>query len=882
MPTDWEKDYKATVLVPAREAGNVLPEDLFVRYGINGAHRDGERFDARVAETVRYWKKLSISTKLFKGLADALLAAHATLAREEALNHAEFTRRRAAVRAGAAERLDAWIATVAAGIPYVTRAAVAHLADLTGGLFTEDEVRAKLREAGVRPIDPDWDVPAAPPVGNAVALATDLRLLGYRISPQVVFGAERVAAGFRLKDGFRLDGDGSRLTPDRIEEAKAAVARRARDSRQTAETNVLTILLTAAEGGTVDRLVRWEAAQIVHAALAKGMPAQLAADLAAGFGLDRTEALELTVTLLAGGAPAAPVTADENAPIVAALAARRLREAQVLLAGLGEDTIEPDLRDRVRRLAAEVAREVADADTAERDGRTELAAERLTRALALAQDDTDLAARLGRIAPPPPGLPRIAAGDAQVTVRWTASPATVGEIRYRVLRNAGRAAVGPDDGDLVAETAADTATDPAPPVAEELTYAVFAIRGTAVSAGAVAPPLTLLPPVTGLHLAADGVRVTGSWTVPPGVVDVIVTRAQAGTGDRELRIPARPGALTGFADDEVVLGAAYDYRVVPVYLSRAGVRHEGPGTAGHVVVERPPAPVTDLTAEILPAADRQRLRLCWTVPDGGRVEIRSAGTAPPWPSGTDVPESALDGYGDTVPVVPRTGPDGRAEATIAASQGRVVLTAVTRGQGRAVLGSTVSLELSAMLTGLVVRRRWDTVRVNWLWPEGVQEAVLRWSTATSGDELICNRREVQDDGGVRLQVGPQAVTVAVYGLVRQRHRQFRSPPVVAEVPARVPRVTWWLDVTGLPGFRRTLLRLRADQFCEAPELILVAGAPDGSAGAELVRLPARRLPADRVVEVDVSRSVAPDRAGVTTCVPADPETAGLLLINGGR
>jgi hypothetical protein len=883
MATDWENHYKATVLDPSRQAGNALPEDLFLRYGISGGHRDPSRFDSRIAETVRYWKKLSINTKVYKPLADVLLAAHDELVREKALTHEEFTRRLADARSRAAKRLSSWIATVAGGIPYVTSAALAHLADLTGGLMTEEEVHTKLTEVGVQLIDPEWDVPAEPPIGNTVALASNLRLLGYRISPQAVFSADQLSGGFRLKDGFRLvGGDGSRLTRAQVEEAKAAVARRTRDSRQTAADNVLTTMLRAADAGALDRLVRWETAQFIRTALANGMPPQVAGDIAAELGLDRSEALELTVTLLSGVAPAA-MAPDGAAMVVSALSGNRLREAEALLAGLDEEEAGAEVRSRVQRLASEVAQLVAEADAAERDGQGEAAAERLTKARTLAQDDADLAARLARIPPPPPSGVQTGVDGTRVTVWWTPSPATVGEVTYRVVRNVDREAVGPDDGELVAETGGNHTVDLSPPVAERLTYTIFTLRGATASRGATAPPLRLLPPVGGFELAADGGRVTGSWQLPAAAIDLVVTRTQTGREEPGARIPHAPGAVSSFADEQVRIGAAYDYRVAPVYLSRSGERHEGPGVTGHIVVEHAPAPVTDLTADILPGANGQEVRLRWTPPAGGRVEIRRAGTEPPWAPGDVIPVQAVDGYGEAVGAAATTGPDGRAEAVIPARQGRVVITAVTCGQGRAVIGNAVPLELSAMISGLRVRRQWDTVRVNWIWPDGVHEARVRWSTGTSGGEVSCTRRAVRDDGGVRLEVGPHAVTVAVRSVVRQRHRELLSPPVVREMPARPPRVTWWLGATGWPGFRRrSVLRLRSDQFCEVPQLVLVTGAGGGRDGGELGRLPARRLPANRDTDVDVSDVVPAALADDTTCALADPTDAAVILVRGGR
>ncbi|GAB7038297.1 MULTISPECIES: bacterial transcriptional activator domain-containing protein [Catenuloplanes] len=863
MASDAWDHYKTEVLAPARQAGNVPPRDLFVRYAMSGAHRTGDRFEERITETVRYWRKLAVSTKVYKPLAEALLAAHEQLRRDGALTVAAFTARVEEERSRADATLEAWVTGIAAGIPYVTRAAVAHLVELTGGITGEAEVRAKLSAGGVRVIDPDWDVPGAAPVGTAGALGPSLKLLGHRLSVQAVFTPEQLAGGFRLKDGFRLvGGDGSRLTRRAVEKAKAELATRSRDSRLTAADTVLTMLLNAEAAGALDRLVLWEVVQSIRSTLAGGMPPRVAADMAAALGLDREEALELTVAV-AGGPGAAADPADDGALITAALAGQRLREAEALLAGLADDAATADVRARVRQLAEQVATLDARATEAERDGRPEEAARLLADAVRLAADDEGLTGRLARIPPPPPGAVRAGPDGDRVTISWTHSAAESGEITYRVIRTGGRAAIGPDDGDQVAGTVANHAVDPAPPVASSLVYTVFAQRGAAVSAGTAAPPVRVLPPVSGFELTGTERRVTGTWQLPPAAVDVVVMRRTDGA---ETVVAHRPGAVTAFADDDVRLGAAYEYRVTPVYPDPDTGRVEGPSVICRVVVEPAPEPVTDLTVDVVTGTGTPRTRLTWTVPPAGRVEIRQAAAEPPWPPGTVVSARDVDGHGQACGVVPSITPDGRAEAVLPAVQGRSVLTAVTRGQGRAVIGTSVPVELSAVVRGLRLRRQWDTVLVGWIWPDGIQEARLEWSTPDGGGELSCSRRAFLDDGGVRLPVGPRPVTVSVRTVVRQRHTETVSPAVAGSVPARPPRVRWALRAAGRwPVPRRVLLRLRSDQACQLPELVLSVGA------RELGRVRARPLPAEQDLDEDVTALVPPDAVNTATCTLAEPD-----------
>ena len=877
MAPDWEETYKATVLDPAKRAGNRLPQDLFARYALTGAHQEPDRFAGQIQAAVRYWNKLA-NTRVYKPLAEALLAAHQELRQAESLTWPEFTRLRDEARRRAADRLAGWIAKVRAGIPYVTAAAVSHLVDLGGGLLTDKDVRQALAQGGVKLIDPEWDVPDRPPVPAAVAMPRSLHLLGLRMSPQVVFPPESLAGGFRIKDGFRLSGgSSSKLTADLIHRAKADQAKRPHDTRKTAIETVLTTLATADRGGVLDQLIRWEAAETVRSALGNGLPAGVAADILAELGLDRGEALELAVTLAPGSARQA-TAGDDTALVLAALAAGNLREAQSLLAAAtGDGAVGREARDRVQRQEARLAALIAEADAADRADRPEETARLLAEAARLAGDDGDLAARLGRIPPPPVTGVEVRAEHGRVAVRWQPSPARTGRISYRVVRHAGSAAVSPDDGDPVADTTANTAVDAAPPVARPICYSVFAIRASTTSPGAAAEPVTLLPPVDGLALSAEGISVTGVWQPHPEVAEVTVVRARVDGSGAGQRIATAPGPATGFVDGAVELGCSYSYRVTAVYLGPAGERLEGPAVTRHVVAEHAPSPVTDLRAELVPGGDPARMRLSWTGPTGGRVEIRRAAAEPPWHPGEPVTLAAVDGYGGPVRLAARSTGSGGCEAIVPAGQGRFVLAAVTRGSGRAVAGNSVTLELAETVTGLRARRQGDTIHVAFLWPEGIHEVRVDWSTPDDAGTRAWTRRAYQDEGGVVLSPGPARTEISVRTVVRERHVELLSAPVVADVPGRPPRVTWWLERSRLPRPRR-LLVLSVDQPCEIPVLVLTTPAPAGSPGRELVRVPACWVAGDQDRIFDVSAVVPVALIPAVRCETAEPDHAGISLV----
>jgi hypothetical protein len=336
-------------------------------------------------------------------------------------------------------------------------------------------------------------------------------------------------------------------------------------------------------------------------------------------------------------------------------------------------------------------------------------------------------------------------------------------------------------------------------------------------------------------------------------------------------VPVAAGRVTGFTDTEAELGVNYAYSVRPLYIGRDGVRRTGPGTTETVVAERPPVAVEDLTAEPGAGPDGSSLRLRWTAPAGGRVEIRRSGVAPPWPVGEVVPVSGVDAWGEALSGGAVSDPGSRADALAPAGQGKVVLVAVTRGRATAVIGNTVELELAAPVTDLLITRRGHTAQVEWLWPAGIHEARVTWTIADREERLEVTRRGYAEDGAPRLTCGPAAVRVAVQSVVRERNTELRATPAVAELPALCPRVEWRPRQT--IGRRR--LWLRADQACRLPELLLVPG-PGGD--GDPVRLAARQLAAGQIIHVDIGALMTAAAFAGMRCVIAAPDDTTVRLV----
>ncbi|TDD40223.1 hypothetical protein E1287_01520 [Actinomadura sp. KC06] len=833
--------YRRDVLDAARARGNAPPADLLARYALPGEARDrdqdGRQVAARLAEVVAYWRTLRQQKKTYAKLIDALLIEHAGLDRAGLLTRdglTEETRRRVDE---ATEWLTRQAGTLAETTTGINRAAFDVLLNGAGGACSDARVRKILADRGVRVVETAWELPdTAPPAYRT--LSAGLRQLRLRLSAEAVVGADAVARGFRLRDGFRLvtaspAGPAGPLTAQMIAAAVERSAGRARDEGKAALDGVLSALAEAArEPGRLDDLLLWEVMEVLRPGAEAGLAAKVLAGQAADLGLVRGEAEELAMAMAArGGRPGGVAGQVEEA-----LRDGRLREAERLLPGLPADA-PPELRAEVEEAARRVAGWLAEAARERTAGRTEAAAELLDRAARTAADDDGIAERLRALPPPPPGDVRVGAERGRVTIAWTPGPARVGPVRYRVVRSAGAPASGAAAGTPVGETDANELHDPDPPAAQELHYSVFAGRAEGIwSAPAAGRPVTLLPEVEEPSVVASPGEVAVSWRLPKGATGAVATRLGDGGADRRLARVDR----SGFVDADVRPGRTYRYRVQASYERSDGTRVLSKGVVVTGLPESPPSAVSDLSVE-LPAAGRQAATISWTAPSGGRVMIRTSDAPPPWPPGTLLAADDVERYGREV-----------RGAAVPASGGRMTLrtpvdgvtsahfVAVTVGAGQALVGPSAVLVTVEPVRELDVRRVGDTAVLSWIWPDGARYAEVVWAPAdlagsalgdpdawTAASVSECRRRAYEDDG-CRLDVGPGAALVAVRTLARDENKggAVRSRPVLGSVPAREAEVRYRFRAARRRRRGAAVLELTADQRTRLPPLVVVHRAGD--------------------------------------------------------
>jgi hypothetical protein len=845
MPSASEFDqsgYCRAVLDPARKRGNVPPPDLLVRYAVSAEmEREAAAFQARVDEVVKYWRSVK-QKKLYRKLAEALLAAHTELKAADKLSFAHFMQRRREERNEAQARLELTVKEIAANMPAVPRSTLIFLHDDCSGVLSEEAIQKEFAAHQVAIVDQEWVLPRRPPAQYS-DLISHLGALGLRLAAEAVFGTEEVRKGFRLCHGFEL-ASGHRLTKDLLDQKNKSLDQRPRDERNTALRSVLAVLQTAAaRPGELDALLLWQFVDEVRPRLVAGLPIRSVTNFAAELGLDQAEAAELMLALT---------------------------------------------QHRSEATGSRVATLVREADEAVQANAIEEAAGLLTTALAMTSDgDEALRARLRSLPPPRPVRMLATPMDHRVRLEWVPGPARTAGIRYRVVRKIDGPAATSAAGLLLTETADHCATDSEPAFGERVYYTVFATRGADVwSEGTSADEVLLLPEVSECALESGEASVLGSWRVAPGTADVMVTRAEGSSELSASDMREIPASLAGFHDTKARPGIRYYYRIRAVYVSGAGHRRVTQGVGMWATPEEPLGVAPDFRAEVLPGPELDVL-LSWDIVQTGTVRIYRSDRPPRWSRGTYISLEDLAGYGRPTSGQPVPGEPRESRLRVRPPNGRSYFCAVTVGASRAMIGPAVPVSVMRPVTDLRAERHGDRLRLDWQWAEDCYVCQIQWrpeeEQAGAAPPVECGLRRFHDDGGFEIGIGPQPGIVSVRSIHRDAESEIISAPADIPVPGRNVTVRYaFRRRTRWTPWRRSRLVLAADQAVRLPPLVVVHSAGRvmplrAEQGTPVVRLSGADLPRAASWSVRIPAPPRRDPDWLACFFDGDPP-AGIALV----
>lgn len=696
---EWSLDearFRTEVFEPFDRGWTPL-ENLFRCYQLPVDVRDINVIDKALDGVSRHVKRNAVSGP-HVGVANTLLQVHkdAVIILRDSAERAEHRRHVLAAQQALQEALR----TEVTGAREIPSAAAATLAARHARRFVLREVEEALAALGCRLREP-VDLPAAKPPSDWRKIQQGLGYLKFARLGEYL--RQRFPAGAAV---------GADALAARLEELN----RKASGDALTAETTILVATQRWLAKGELREVLRAEALQDLAADAAMGENhlgvVLRAPDMVRYLAdLELPEPGELAYTLLcrmrySGSAQSAWQSAYEQARVT-----RDLRTAYDVLAAQRSLPAElVNARDELKAEIAAVDQLLTRARELESDD-VEAAAELYVQALRRCPDpEAESALRRCRPAGPPRVLARVA-GD-QVQIEWEPSTARVGDITYRVVRQA----TGVPDKDgavLTASTTGLTVTDSAAPAGVPVSYDVWTLRNNEPSTRAVrSAPVVVLRPVQELELLpGDGV-VEVRWRLPWGATGARVQRSDDGPGRRGAAAPTTRHDGDSFRDTSVHTGITYRYQVEAEYRLADGTVRHAPEVTGTVRPQEPPRPVFDLALSIA----EDSVALSWTPPPRGEVQLRLLDAAPEVRPGALLTVAAANRLGTAVRAL-RTSKPGALQVAVPEDGRRHWLLPLTVIESVIAVGSPVEYDSRLPgVTELRAEQRGAQVRLTWRWP----------------------------------------------------------------------------------------------------------------------------------------------------------------------
>ncbi|HEU0088125.1 MAG TPA: hypothetical protein VFQ77_10825, partial [Pseudonocardiaceae bacterium] len=556
--------------------------------------------------------------------------------------------------------------------------------------------------------------------------------LGCRIREPVDLPPAKLPSDWRkVKEGFRflrfstlgeylrerfLAGAG--VTRDELAQRHAELDRQGSGEALTAEDKILAAVQRWLSKGELRDVLRAEALQDLAAEAAMGADSLGAALRApairrylADLGLPDPD--DLTYALLCQARYSTTAQPTWLTAYQEARASRDLRAAYDVL--VAQQSLPADLskaRDELKAQIGAVDRMLAQARALETQD-VEAAAELYVQVVRLCQDrESESALRRCRPAEPPRAAARVE--GERVHVEWEPSPARVGDITYRIVRQAPGPAAGAESV-VAASTPSLGVTDPAAPAGVPVSYGVWTLRNDEPSSRATTTaPVVVLRQVQDLELLPGAGAVELRWQLPAGASGARVRRSE---DDAPRRGPATATTTSrhdgdGFRDTSVRTGVTYTYQVEAEYrLPDGAVRHAA-GVVGQIRPQPPPQPVHDLALQLA----EDSVLLSWTPPPRGEVQLRVLDEAPQVRPDALLARSAVQRLGAPLRALEPTEP-GTLRAAVPADGRRHWLLPLTIVENVAAVGHPVEYDSRLpLVTDLRAERLGPQVRLTWRWP----------------------------------------------------------------------------------------------------------------------------------------------------------------------
>lgn len=840
----FDKDaYKESYLRPkSRQKLAALPDDLFERYAITLPAKS----DAEIAETVKavrsFWSSQQPGTPMQK-FAKMCIAADEILKQQkiesgsykgkDMLTAAWWEAKRAEqdnAAKGRIENLTSLLKDSNGAFGVVTRSYLATCADRLS--LNEKQAAQAASEAKLEVVD-DVDIPSDPPISEAQYRALE----GYLSVGQVSSVPELIHPGCRpFKIVTRFDSatiPAANLDVAAVRTQEMDAQKKAVSANWDARRSALNILRSEAEGGADLRKISLY--HLANGAIGSGVPGAAGIKAELKFrGVEDRDANILAV-VIADHAGAASETG--SARVGKLLEEGRLAEAEAVA-----QSFPMDGSDAMKQLLARIGAAKEKLAVLLEEARKLLAvpdeigaAAKVREAAAISSDDAEAMMALVPLAPPRDL--RIDLDGTTVRLHWQPNVGHDGDTAYAVVRSVDTHPSTPVNGHPLPAPSGTSATDDAAPVARPVYYSVFAtVPGRPTSRPASGQAVSV-PRVSDARMETGPDWVSAHWSVHPRAHHVEAVRRDGGTATPvEVRLAG--ARLSGLPE-----GVSVHIELTAVYEKPEG----GWLRSAPVVVAGTPRaaakPLENLRAQPITGQSGVQVRFTWTPIDRSEVRLKRNSAAPRWSVGEKVTPEEMTAWGADITGPTDTEP-GQAKLESALPPGVHYVVPFSVGGTGIVVGRSLSVGVTAPVSGLHATPFSGFARLAWTWPDTSGLVEVSWERDDSGADAVGLEkfsRAEYDSKGVTVPLGSAPCEVAVRALMVVGGETFASPPATVTI-STVSQAKIHYKVHSSPGFgpiggRSKTLILTAEENTGPVRIALVA-AP----GAVLPMQPEDGLP----------------------------------------
>lgn len=763
----------------------VAAVDLESMYAVEPGMTETELAD-RVKAVRNVWKSEANGRK--GTVAQALSRIDTVISRQVTLTDPQAWRQIESLRASAvaAEKAEL-VAFLKANTPLnvITEEGLTVLVKASGSMLPPDVVRGAVTAAGLRLV-PAMDIPDLGNREGIRGVMSNLEKSGARNIFSVVFpdfNEEFSVLGTpRGKSGRQID-----LGAIKVAEAETL---KRQGAENEARKKTLAALSTAlAAGITLEDIFVFQLAESIsdiagiHLAAVKRLRDMGVTD-------DDAQRIVLAVSVAAGN------TSRNSVETVRQLIAeRRLSQARSVLESLPPDADDlATVRTQLNELGARVTRLEQQGREARRSGDMAKAALSFQQILEIDAGQEWVSEALEALPPLPPdkvaATVAVSVENAPVTlIKWINARGSRDDIDFVVVRTVGHPAALPSEGHHLQDVGEAQVPDPAPPVAQDLYYTVFARRSGNYSVGAHCR-CEILPPPRGIQLepTRDGVNL--HYSVDGSAATKVLLKVTGGGQSKDY-----PATLSGCSISGLQLGVGYVAELTVEY--HGGLKRSTPVSLDFVP-RTPATAVPHLDVRI----DTQGVATAtWKHLEHQDVQVMYSHQSPGWSFGQEIPAADATGFGGQLSQsgVPTAGALAKAQGAVPNGVLHFVPFTAT-GRGTVLVGQATCVAAVPPVSRLSLERRGEDTLLLWEWPPDVIAVDVEWEGAGGAGAKTFTPEVVRTHGGAVIPTGAGEFAVSVYSVVGAGIARKRSSPLKMHerglAPAVDYRVHWPTRIMG--------------------------------------------------------------------------------------